>query len=270
MQLQDLQRLFQNRVLHGQPGIETELAGSATDDSSDRLATYTDGYRSRLLEALSTTFPALKAALGDIAFERAMWRFIEAAPSRHFSIRYYGHSLPGFILAARAEPDARVMHDLARWEWVLAEVFDAPDDAPIGAELLTGIAPEAWPALIVSLRTSVRSITTHTNAVQWWRWARDDGVKPSALELAPASSWRLWRQGVRTLFRSMDACEAATLAVAQRRGTFGEICESIAEAVGAGEAPLRAASILKDWFADQIVVDISIDPGSDTASTEES
>jgi len=90
MQLQDLQTLFQRRVLEGRPGIEAELIDSEGEDFPARLATYTDGYRTRLLEALETTYPGMKAALGEAEFERTMRQFIEAVPSKHYSIRYYG------------------------------------------------------------------------------------------------------------------------------------------------------------------------------------
>ncbi len=258
MQLRELQGLFQRRVLQGDPRIDAELSGATSVDFMGRLSTYTKGYRSRLVEALSTTFPAFKAVLGDDEFERLTREFIETAPSRHYSIRYYGQGLAAFVRTARTEPDVSVLYDLAQWEWLLAEVFDAADDAPIGAESLAAIAPEIWPTVSFVLRACVRPITTHSNAVQWWRWARDNAVMPAAYERAPAASWRLWRQDVRTLFRSMDAGETAALAVACQAGTFDQICASIAEVTGPDEAPLRAASILKSWFADQIIGDLHV------------
>jgi hypothetical protein len=260
MQLQDLQSLFQRCVLEGGAGIEAELKDSEGEDFPARLGTYTEGYRIRLLEALETSYPAVKAALGEAEFERTMREFIEAVPSKHYSIRYYGETLGEFIIATRNETYAEVLQELARWEWVLAEVFDAPDDTPVGSERLTAIAPESWPLVAFVLRASVRTVAIGSNAVQWWRWAREGGDKPSAFESAPAASWRLWRQGVRTLFRSMDAAESAALAVASAGGTFGEICEAIAREVGAADAPLRAASILNGWFSDEIIADLMLGP----------
>jgi hypothetical protein len=260
MQLQDLQDLFQRSVLEGRSGIEAQLIRSGDEDFPARLAVYTEGYRSRLLEALETTYPGMKAALGEAEFERSMRQFIEAVPSRHYSIRYYGEGLGDFLGATRTEPGAETLQDLARWEWVLAEVFDAPDDAPIGSERLAAISPESWPLVTLALRASVRSIAISSNAVQWWRWAREDGVKPSALERAPATSWRLWRQGVRTMFRSINAAESAAMAVANSGGTFGEMCEAIAREVGDAEAPLRAASILSGWFEDEVIVNLAVVP----------
>jgi hypothetical protein len=260
MHLQELQSLFQQCVLEGRSGIEAELTDSEGEDFPARLATYTDGYRSRLLEALETTYPGIKAVLGEAEFERTLRQFIEAVPSRHYSIRYYGETLGDFIGATHSKPDAKVLQDLARWEWVLAEVFDAPDDTPMGSERLTAVAPESWPLVAFVLRASVRSVAISSNAVQWWRWAREGGVKPTAFESAPAASWRLWRQGVGTMFRSMDAAESAALAVASAGGTFGEMCEAIAREVGAADAPLRAASILNGWFADEVIADLTIAP----------
>ena len=262
MQLQELQALFQCCVLEGRSGIEAELADSGGNDFPARLATYTEGYRSRLLEALEITYPGLKAALGDEDFERTMRQFIEAVPSRHYSIRYYGGTVSDFIQATRVGPGAAVLEDLSRWEWVLAEVFDAPDDAPIGSERLKAITPESWPLIGFALRASVRSVAISSNAVQWWRWAREGSVKPAAFECAPTTSWRLWRQGVRTMFRSMDAAESAAMIVASTGGTFGEMCEAIAREVGPAEAPARAASILNGWFGDEIIASVAIAPSA--------
>jgi hypothetical protein len=260
MQLQELQSLLQRCILEGRAGIEAELKDSKDEDFPARLGTYTEGYRIRLLEALETTYPGLKAALREAEFERTLRQFIEAVPSTHYSIRYYGETLGDFIVATRTETGAEVLRELARWEWLLAEVFDAPDDRPVGSERLTAIAPESWPLVAFVLRASVRSVAISSNAVQWWRWAREGGDKPSAFESAPAASWRLWRQGVRTLFRSMDAGESAALAVASDGGTFGEMCEVIAREVGAADAPLRAASILNGWFTDEIIADLTVRP----------
>jgi hypothetical protein len=260
MQLRDLQGLFQRCVLEGRSGIEAELTDSEGDDFPARLGTYTEGYRIRLLEALESTYPGVKAALGEDEFERTMRRFIEAVPSRHYSIRYYGGALSEFIRATHTEPGVEVLEDLVRWEWLLAEVFDAPDDTPIGSERLAAVALESWPLVAFVLRDSVRSIAISSNAVQWWRWAREGGIKPSAFECVPATNWRLWRQGVRTMFRSMDAAESAALAVASAGGTFGEICEAIGQEVGAAEAPSRAASVLNGWFADEIIADLTVAP----------
>jgi len=258
MHLQDLQRLFQQRVLEGSSGIESQLVACETEYFPARLATYTDGYRSRLVEALSTTYPGLRALLGEDAFEQAVRRFIEVVPSRHYSIRYYGESLSEHIGAEHAEAEAKVLQDLARWEWALAEVFDAHDDVPVAPERLGGMAPDDWPCMVLSFRASVRSLTMASNAVQWWRWARDSGDRPPAFELGPAASWRLWRQGIRTLFRSMDSSESAALAVVRGGGTFGEMCEAIAEEVGAAAAPARAASILSGWFSDEMIGDVTV------------
>ena len=60
------------------------------------------------------------------------------------------------------------------------------------------------------------------------------------------------------MFRSMDVAESAALNITRSGGNFGEMCEPIAREVGAADAPLRAASILKDWFADEIIADLKV------------
>ena len=60
------------------------------------------------------------------------------------------------------------------------------------------------------------------------------------------------------MFRSIDAAESAALTVANTRGTFGEICEALGQEIGAAEAPPRAASILRGWFGDEIIADLTV------------
>lgn len=261
MRLQQLQRLFQQRVLEGRAGIEAQLTSPEQDDLPLRLSTYTEGYRSRIVEALGVTYPALNAVLGNEAFEASARDFIEANPSRQYSIRYYGERLCEFIGSGRDDAEAAVLGDLARWEWTLAEVFDASDDQPVDNGLFAGLSPEDWPRMVLSLRSSVRPLGTASNAVQWWRWARDDGPRPPAFEQSAAAGWLQWREDLRTLFRSMDAAEAAALAVVRGGGSFGRMCEAVAAEVGEEAAPARAAAILATWLKDKVIADVTI--GSD-------
>src|ERR1700691_3762059 len=125
MRLTELQQQFQHSVLTRDASIGPELIGASAPDFSARLGAYVEGYRSRLVEALGSTYPALKVTLGDEAFERRMREYIESTPSPHYSVRYYGAAVES-LMAAEADDNTRaVLADLARWEWMLAEVFDA-------------------------------------------------------------------------------------------------------------------------------------------------
>lgn len=258
MRLDVLQDAFQNRVLSGAPGIEAELVGVEAADFSARLAAYTAGYRLRLIEALATTYPALKALLGEDDFAEAMRGYIDSAPSRHFSIRYYGAGISSYLAGTCAPPLAQVLRDVADWEWLLAEVFDAADDEPVSIAALAEVPPQAWESVTFRFRFAVRRIVTHSNAVQWWRSVQGDCAAPNDYAGAPATEWLMWRRGIKTMYRSMDAEEAELVGAALAGASFGELCARVAESVGPADAPLRAASVLRGWFSEELLADIVV------------
>lgn len=252
MRLADLQQQFQQRVLVRQGLIEPELRGSAAPDFDARLGAYVEGYRSRLIEALGATYPALKATLGEAQFGQSMRDYIESTPSRHYSVRYYG-ALINEQMAAAGDDRARMLADLARWEWLLAAVFDAPDDESLSVEALADVPPDAWASVTFQFRACVRQIDLNSNAVDYWRASKDLCEVPAGVEAAPTSHWLLWRRGVATLFRSVDPVEAIALEAARAGKSFGALCETLAVCVEETQVAMRAASLLRGWLTEELI-----------------
>jgi hypothetical protein len=252
MRLPELQQQFQQRVLTRRGLIGPELIGSAEPDFDARLGAYVEGYRSRLVEALGATYPALKATLGEQKFEQSMRDYIETTPSRHYSVRYYGAAVSDLMEGSGGD-GSRVLADLARWEWLLAEVFDAPDDDSLGVEALGAVPPDAWASVSFQFRACVRQIDMHSNAVDYWRASKDMCAQPAAFETSPPARWLLWRRGVATLFRSVDPIEAMALDAARAGQSFGALCETLAACVEETQVAMRAASLLRGWLSEELI-----------------
>jgi hypothetical protein len=253
MRLSELQQQFQQRVLQREGPIEPELIGAGESDFGARLGAYVEGYRSRLVEALGSTYPALKATLGEERFEQCMREYIESTPSRHYSVRYYGAAV-GKVLAGQGEERAgAVLTDLARWEWMLAEVFDAPDDDSLGVDALGAVPPDAWAGVSFQFRACVRRIGMHSNAIEYWRAANKLCAAPAEFAATAPSEWLLWRRGTRTLFRSVDPVEVVALDGARAGETFGTLCERLAGCVEETQLAMRAASLLRGWISEELI-----------------
>jgi hypothetical protein len=253
MPLRELQRAFQARVLAFEPGIEAQLKDAQDADFGARLDAYVGGYRARLVEVLGTTYPVLKATLADEEFDRQTRMYIDTIPSRHYSVRNYGAGIAEHMLAQDPGGLGQALSELARWEWTLADVFDASDDAPLDVATLSAVPPEAWPTVSFALRASVRRLETRTNVVEWWRAANGLCERPGALITTASVQWLLWRRGVKTFFRSLDPVEAAALDEARDGANFGAICECLAQFVDAPDVALRAASLLRGWIAEELI-----------------
>jgi hypothetical protein len=255
MDLRELQRAFQDRVLSYQDAVEPHLAAHGKEDFEARLDTYVGGYRTRLIEALSTTYPALKAALGDAEFDAQMRRYVNSTPSRHYSVRHYGATMASQLLERFAAAQGRVLSELASWEWTLADVFDAPDDDALPLAALAAVPATAWPELTFTPRVCMRRVETHSNAVEWWRAANGLCDMPAAYRGSEAQQWVLWRRGVTTQFRSLEATEAVLWDAAVAGSTFGTLCEGVADMVDGEDAAIRAASMLKAWLTEELIAD---------------
>jgi hypothetical protein len=257
MQLKELQRAFQARILSLQPGIEAQLKDARNADFDARLDAYVGGYRSRLVEALGTTYPVLKVTLGDDEFDRQIRLYIDSMPSRHFSVRHYGAGIVEYMVTQEPAEWGLALSELARWEWTLADVFDAPDGASLDVTTLATVPPTAWHTVSFTLGATVRRLQTRTNVVEWWRAANGLCDRPDALVPSAPTQWLLWRRGVKTLFRSLDPVETAALADVGNGATFGTLCERLARAVEEPDVAMRAATLLRGWIAEELIAGCS-------------
>lgn len=256
MSLATLQERLQARVLGGEHAIEAHVVGTSAADVAARLAIYSDAYRTRLTEALANNYPALAKLLGTRDFASLAGRYIAAHVSRTPSIRYYGVALSEFLATDAGYQDAPVLAELAAWEWAMTEVFDAADGSPIGAEALVCIAPEDWAELRFDFHPSVRRLELRWNVPPLWKALTADEPRPEHELAAEPQAWLQWRDGLRTLFRSLEADEAAALRVTMDGGSFGELCLRLSKLLDDAQAPGRAAVHLRSWLDAGLVTGI--------------
>jgi len=253
MTLAELQRAFQAHVLEGKSAILAAVADDGGGDMALRLGVYADGYAERLVEALAVTYPALERALGAERFADAVRALARRAPSRFFSVRYYGRELAELIGERLRGARARGAAELARWEWALAEAFDAADARPLAPHDLEQADPAEWPELRFELVPSARIVALGTNAVDWWRAASEGGAPPSRWRLARTSQWLIWRRELVLNYRRLARDEAQALTALRCGATFAAICAELAELSGPERAALRAATLLRSWLGEGLL-----------------
>ena len=64
----------------------------------------------------------------------------------------------------------------------------------------------------------------------------------------------LWRQDLRTYFRSLQPAETMALDAARAGQSFGELCALLSEKLGETEAPATAAGFLRDWIESGLII----------------
>jgi hypothetical protein len=173
-QLERMQRWFQAVISHpegvtagaaaaegGEGMIEGNLTRSNALDAAGRLSVYADAYFARLIECMGEVFPMIKKFLGAETFDAFAFDYLQAIPSRSYTLHHLGRRFPAWLENSRpqAEEEAGVapagegpdwpelLVDLARMEWIVYETFDGPGmegQPALGADALVALAPEAW------------------------------------------------------------------------------------------------------------------------------
>ncbi len=248
-----LQGDFQDYLLREGAALEAHVFGTARVPLETRLGIYAGAYRSRLADALESNFPVLAKLLGEADFHTLAADYVGAHDSLRFSIRWYGDALARFLDTHEDYVQAPVLSELARWEWTLGEVFDAADAPLLTHESLAGVAPAQWAQLRFGFHPSVRRLSLLWNVPQIWQAVTGGLERPAAALNGAPVEWLLWRSGLASYFRSLDAAEAAALDGALRGWPFGELCERLCALLGEAQAPARAAALLRDWVGSGLI-----------------
>jgi len=245
--LRQIQDAFQSYLLRGDAAVEELVAGTVRVPIATRLSIYGDGYRSRLIEALQANFPVLSELLGEADFASLGTAYVRAHDSPFFSIRYYGNALADFLATEPDYTGAPVLAELARWEWMMTEVFDAADADAVSVADLAHLVPEEWAELRFGLHPSVRRLALSWNAPQIWNAVSDKEEPPEVEFSVTPVEWVLWRQELRSYFRSLQPGEAEALEAVRDGQSFGELCTLLCAESGEDAAPARAAGFLRGW-----------------------
>ncbi len=253
--LAQLQRDLQRHVLNGDVAIASAVNGTAAVPAATRLSVYCDAYRARLAEALEANMPHLRELLGAEEFGIVARRYIDTHPSQYASIRWFGDRLAHEL--ERSHVSQPWIAELARWEWALAASFDAQDAAALGIESLGSVAPGEWAGLRLEFHPSVQVLRLQTNAQGLFKALSETRTAPQPAVLDRAQPWLLWRQDLKTQYRSLEPDETAALEVMRSGGSFGEMCEVLCEWHEADAVPLVAAGMLKRWIVEQLLTGLA-------------
>ncbi|WP_067460057.1 HvfC/BufC N-terminal domain-containing protein [Actinomadura macra] len=152
-ELAGLQQWMQAAILDSggsADGVADVLTSSAALNARQRLGIYWRGYRLRLLENMRGMYPGLTHLLGEEMFDRFALDYLDARPSRAYTLSRLDEGFADHLSATRPDMPHRedwpdLIIDLARLERTITEVMEGPgtedgpllraDDLPDGADL---------------------------------------------------------------------------------------------------------------------------------------
>lgn len=138
--------------------VEQVICRSTAQTSIERLHVYANAYFARLLEVLTSEFPALVYALGEDLFQDFALGYLQQFPSQSYTLSDLSAKFPEYLAitrppreSAETEPDwADFLVDLATLERTYSDVFDGSGVEGkhlLDASDLREIALDHWPGV---------------------------------------------------------------------------------------------------------------------------
>ncbi len=152
----------------------------------ERLGIYRGMYEARMREALEVDYPLLAGFLGPELWEQLISLYIRQYPSRSYTLNRLGDYLPLFLNELEGLPRPRFAADLARYEFAISSVFDAPEDHAITPEDAARVPEDAWEdARLVPIR-AFRLEAFHYPVSRYAEAVRED---PRVRPPRPQKTW---------------------------------------------------------------------------------
>jgi hypothetical protein len=215
------------------------------ESSRAGLAVYLNNYRSQLMSCLSSSYPAVRAVLGEADFDAAAAFHIDRVPPHDWTLDNYPRDFPSSL--AELFPDRPHVEELARLELGLAMAFTGRDAESIPQAALSEVR---WETAIIELLPTFTVIPVTTNVDVLLSAIRADQAPPPVELLARPMFLAIWRRQFTPRFRRVSAEEAAILAEVRSGRSFGGICAELVARLGEGPGTAAAAAMLGQWLSD--------------------
>ncbi len=257
-QLAKLQADFQAYLLDD--AKSSSFINAVIDDkkvgAKKRLSIYHDAYRLRIIEALATAYPQLKALLGDVLFNKVAREYITAYPSTYRNLRWYGIEMREHLLTTLAQHP--VATEMADFEWALSLAFDAENVPELSLQDLSAIPPENWDALSFRFQSAIKIVRTRWNTISIWQALEAEKKPPKPVQENTYQSWLIWRKNFNSQFRLITEMEIIALNMAVMGATFGEICASLEVEMDEEQAIATAAQYLAGWLENGLICKVTL------------
>lgn len=206
------------------PGSAERLVQrSATLDEMERLMIYRRMYPLRMEEALSIDFPVVRKLLGRETFFRLVEEYVEAFPSRSWTLDHLGQHMVRFVETHPLTEKYPGLWDLVRLEQALCDVFNAEDSGVLTPEELAEVSPEQWPEARFDFVPAFILLELGSNANDLYKaynQARD-------LPKTHLGTYHLvvWREGFQTWRMPLVPAAFAVLKLLHEGASLGEALE---------------------------------------------
>ena len=131
-------------------------------------------YLVRMRDALEADYPAVAHFLGDEGFERLVESYVDAHPSRSYSLNPLGRDLPEFLSGQSGLRRREFLADLARLELEASYVFDAEESPALSSGDLARVPEDAWERARFKTVAAFRLLALRYNVNDYLQSVKDE------------------------------------------------------------------------------------------------
>ena len=242
--LKEVQQWMKGRILPAPAasvGPAVQLNPQRGTPGEARMSVYAGGYVARMREALAEVYEAVHHILGDYTFTEEAHHYAAAYPSHEYNLAHAGRRFPEFLAAEPLAKQLPFLPDLARFEWLVCQIFHAAEQPRLTAQRVAALSLDQWAAARLVLQPGVALMASRWPVRDLWS-ARTQLRETINVEL-------INRPQRAVLFRAGWAVRCELLTPAAYR-----LLERISAGEPLGGACEAAASEdvlpLRDWFAE--------------------
>jgi hypothetical protein len=231
--------------------LTVEAADAAArfgESAQSGLAVYLNNYRGQLMACLTEGFPAVRAWLGDAAFDAAAAAHIDRRPPHSWTLDAYAIEFPDTLDALY--PEDPEVAEIARLERDLSLACVGRDG---GVLSLAAMANIDWDGAILAAVATFSLLSVTTNAAAIWSAINSEQPPPAAVILDEPAVIAIWRKQYSPTFRTLDSVEARAILMVADGRTFGEICAAVVHEVGEVDGPRAAGKLMGRWIAEGMI-----------------
>jgi hypothetical protein len=264
-ELDRLQRWMQEVVVHPgsledaivSPGAEREIPARRLGDvvapsdrmtSAERVGVYHGMYLMRMEEALETDYPVIASYLGADGFAELVQEYVGVHPSTSYTLNRLGDHVPQFFLDHPDRPDAAFLHDLARLELALTEVYDEQESPVLSTEELQSVPPEAWEDARLRPISALRLLALRHSVIPHLVAFHED--KPGPTPRRRASWVAIYRRDYSVLRLELSRAEHDLVRALTDGAPLGEALSAAAAKQKSARKQAKIFSWFRTWIAE--------------------
>lgn len=182
--LHELQTRFREAIASGNPDPLAGLVRADGIDPARRVQIYRNNTFISLTEALAATYPVVCRLVDRRFFDFAATGYIAKNLPDRPCLFEYGGSFGNFLAAFPPAAELPYLPDVARLEWALNQVRNAPLREPLAPQALNAAAQSHGAALVLHFDPALRYVASDWAVDAIWR------ANQSAAEATEAASFK--------------------------------------------------------------------------------